>query len=242
MSHNNLGTRIILDKLFTELPHVHFLIVETTGLYSRKSLLSSIFKLLREASFKFCLRRFLDLIAFQLSNSGLRSYVSNFGHRFHRSGDVNSQSDLAMVKAFEPDILIMLFTMQIAGKELLKISKLGSIGCHPSNLTSYRGLETFFWQLCNNETLGCVSIFSLEEKIDLGRIIEQQHYAIDTKDSLTSHYLKLSHVSADCLVKVLQKILNLGVLPLGIQVKPGKYYPMPTRSAYRKFSENKRLW
>lgn len=132
--------------------------------------------------------------------------------------------------------------MQIMGKQLLKVSKLGSLGCHPSDLTSYRGLETFFWQLCNNETLGCVSVYSLEEKIDLGRIIEQQYYAIDTQELLTSHYLKLSYVSADCLVKVLQKTFNLGALPLGDQVATGEYCPMPTRSAYRKFRENKRRW
>jgi hypothetical protein len=60
-SHNNLGTRIILSHLFRNFTQVEFLIVETTGIYYKKSFLFSFFKLLKEASFKFCLFRFFDL-------------------------------------------------------------------------------------------------------------------------------------------------------------------------------------
>jgi hypothetical protein len=141
-SHNNLGTRIILTQILRDVTQAEFLIVETTGIFYKKSFFISIFKLLKEASFKFCLYRFFDLFIFKMQNSTLEVFTKNLGHNYYKTDDINR--DIKVIKNFEPDLLIMLFTMHIAKSELIKVPKSGGLGCHPSGLESYRGLETFF--------------------------------------------------------------------------------------------------
>jgi folate-dependent phosphoribosylglycinamide formyltransferase PurN len=239
-SHNNLGTRIILSQIFRNVTEVEFLIVETTGIFYKKSLFFSILKLLKEASFKFCLYRFFDLFIFKIQNSTLEVFIKNLGHKYYKTDDINR--DVQIIKNFEPDLMVMLFTMHIAKTELIAVPKSGCLGCHPSDLESYRGLETFFWQLANNETTGAVSVYYLEDRIDSGKIIAKRKYHISSKETVTSHYKKLSNVLGNLLSSVLKDFIEKGVLPRGRFVKEGSYFPMPTRESFRQFRKLKRTW
>ena len=239
-SHNNLGTRIILTQILRDVTQVEFLIVETTGIFYKKSFFISIFKLLKEASFKFCFYRFFDLFIFKMQNSTLEVFTKNLGQNYYKTDDINR--DIKVIKNFEPDLLIMLFTMHIAKSELIKVPKSGGLGCHPSDLESYRGLETFFWQLANNEVTGAVSVYHLEESIDSGKIIATSKYHISSVETVTSHYKKLSIALGDLLSSVLKDFIERGALPKGRFVKEGLYFPMPTRKSFRQFKNLKRKW
>jgi methionyl-tRNA formyltransferase len=175
-----------------------------------------------------------------MKNSTLEAFTKNLGHNYYKTNDINR--DIQVVKNFEPDLLIMLFTMHIAKTELIKIAKFGGIGCHPSDLESYRGLETFFWQLANNEVTGAVSVYHLEESIDSGKIISTSKYHINSVETVTSHYNKLSILLGELLFSVLKDFIESSVLPKGQFVKEGDYFPMPTKKSFRQFKKLKRKW
>ena len=54
--------------------------------------------------------------------------------------------------------------MHILKKNVIKLPKFYTIGCHPSILPNYRGLEVFFWALANGERESGVSVFYMEKK------------------------------------------------------------------------------
>ena len=56
--------------------------------------------------------------------------------------------------------------MHILNKNVIRLPKISTIGCHPSILPNYRGLEVFFWALVNGEKESGVSVFYMTEKIN----------------------------------------------------------------------------
>lgn len=59
------------------------------------------------------------------------------------------------------------------------VNKVTCIGMHPSKLPKYRGGSPLQHQIINGETIGCVSFFILNEKIDKGDVIIQHEISLE---------------------------------------------------------------
>ncbi len=242
VGHDNYGSREIFTKVVDSHHDVEFFLIVTEGLYYRKSFLYSIFKLLREASFWFCLIRFIEMLIYKFKGDSLLSRAKQRNVKFIFTSDINSKKTQQMISGFQPDIIMSVFTMHILKKEIIALSKVASIGTHPSILPHYRGLEVFFWALANREKTSGVSVFLLSEKIDQGKVFLQREFNIDADETVVSIYAKLTEITADLLVQAVDKLKNEDHLEIIPSAGVGSYYPMPTREAFKKFKQSGGRW
>jgi len=239
VGHDNEGSSKLFEKITNSNPDAEYLLIIGRGLYYKKTMISSIVKLLKEASLIFVIIRFIELVRYQLQNSTLKNKAKMKGIPIIYTHDINSQDTIEQIKKFAPDLLVSLFTMQIFKAPVLQISKYGSITSHPSILPKYRGLEVFFWVLANNEKETGVSVFFMSENIDDGIVFEQQNITISADMSMTTLYRIITDVGGNLLVKAINDIDKNTITPI-ITTGIGSYYPMPTRKSMLNFLKLKK--
>src|SRR3989344_4024669 len=74
----------------------------------------------------------------------------------------------------KPDFAIIAAYGKIIPKEILEISKFGTIGVHPSLLPKYRGPTPIQTAILNGEKETGITLFMVDEKVDHGTILAQQ--------------------------------------------------------------------
>lgn len=234
VGHDNEGSARLFEKITASFPEVELLLVIGQGLYYKKSLFTSIVKLLREASWLFVIVRFIELVKFRFTYDSLTKRGKQLGIPTIYTYDINALETINRIKEFDPDLLLSLFTMQVYKAPVLQIAKYGSITSHPSILPNYRGLEVFFWVLANNEKETGVSVFFIAEKIDAGKVFEQQVIPITPEMTVASLYHTITDVAGELLVKAIRDI-DAGEINYIQREGEASYYRMPDRDAVRRF-------
>lgn len=239
VGHDNKGSASILKEIIKKLPERKYLLINTKGIYYKKSIIYSVVKLLLEASWIFIFVRLLDLCKHKFSKNKLSNIADENSIKRICTTDINGENIAKILKDFKPDLLVSLFTMQIYKKDIIKIPKFGAITSHPSILPNYRGLEVFFWVLANNEKETGVSVFFLTEKIDDGNVIWQKKIPIKSETTMDGLYDEITKLSAKGLIESILSIenKNLKYIP---HTGTGSYFKMPTGESVRRFIKNKR--
>src|SRR5262245_52152239 len=78
--------------------------------------------------------------------------------------------------ALHPDIMCVASFSQLLRPEEFQIPPLGTINLHPSALPKYRGPNPYFWQHHEMDLDGAVTIHLVDEGIDTGDILLQDHF------------------------------------------------------------------
>jgi methionyl-tRNA formyltransferase len=239
VGHDNKGSAGILKQIINKLPRKEYLLIHAKGIYYKKTIIYSIIKLLLETSWIFIFVRLVDLCKHKLSKNKLSNIAKDNSIKRICTSDINEKNIAKIIKEFEPDLLVSLFTMQIYKNDVIKIPKFGAITSHPSILPNYRGLEVFFWVLANNEKETGVSVFFLTEKIDDGIVIWQRKIPIKSETTMDGLYDEITHLCAKGLIESILSIENenLKYIP---QTGTGSYFKMPTRESVWRFIKNKR--
>lgn len=234
VGHDNEGSSRLFEVITNAFKGCDFLLVESRGLYYKKSFATSVIKLLKEASWLFVFIRFLELLRHKIFGNTLASLARMRDIPLIQTYDINSTKTIDQIEAFEPDLLVSLFTMQIYKNRVISIPKFGSITSHPSILPNYRGLEVFFWVLANNEKETGVSVFFLSERIDDGQVIWQERVEIDEQTTVSSLYKSITEIGGKGLVDSIVAI-DQGTTRSIPQEGRGSYFSMPDHSAVKRF-------
>lgn len=105
----------------------------------------------------------------------------------------------------EPDILIAADYTQKIPAQLISKTKFGGLNVHPSLLPAYRGPAPVPWAILNGEAETGVSIVTLTEKFDQGRVITQEKEVIQPTDTTPILLKRLFQKGAQLLLEVLPK-------------------------------------
>lgn len=232
IGHDNSGSQYIMKSIRAAFPDSMCALAITTGLYYRKSTLQSIWKMLREASFIFCASRAIEMVTDR--GGSLKDYARAEGIPTFETSDINGPDALAKIRAFEPDLIVSLYTMHIYKAEIINIPRLGAIQAHPSILPDYRGLEVFFWAMANDESEIGVSAFKLSPRIDYGLVANDIRLPLRKPDGMRRVYSIITEAAADLLIKTIRQIHDGTVVYREPQGK-GRYFGMPTSDAMRRF-------
>ena len=234
VAHDHIGSYKVFEEVYNSFDECEFFMIIGEGLYYGKTFLQSVFHLIRKASLIFVFFRFIDLVKYKLRGRTLDTLCKKLNIPVIHTNDINSEDILSKVRSYNPDIILSIFTMQIFKKELIGIPKYGCINVHPGILPDYRGLETFFWAMANDENEIGVSAFFLNEEIDAGEVIREERFPLTDDYTMASLYDKCTEVSGRLLVKA---IYDIDEDNINIIHKKGKgtFYHMPTREAVRRF-------
>jgi folate-dependent phosphoribosylglycinamide formyltransferase PurN len=239
VGHDNAGSARLFEIITSAFPESEFLLVESKGLYYKKSFLASVYKLLKEASWIFVFVRFLELAKHKVLGDSLKQLAHKKNIKLISTHDINSDRTIQKILHFSPDLLVSLFTMQIYKSKVINLPTFGAISSHPSILPAYRGLEVFFWVLANNEKETGVSVFELSERIDDGRVIWQKGVPIDQGATVSSLYKVITEIGGCGLVDSI-RCIDTGTTITFPQTLPESYFPMPDRASVLRFLKNGR--
>ncbi len=117
--------------------------------------------------------------------------VKKYNLSEYKTKSINSKKFIEYLSANEIDLVISLAAPKIFKKDILSTPKYGCINCHFSLLPKYRGLQSLFWAMLNDEKAVGISVHEMDDKIDNGPIFAQMSIAFEPEDSLHSLFKKV---------------------------------------------------
>lgn len=241
IGHDNDGSLELYKVLRRSLRDLEYFVVVTQGLFYRRSLGASIWRLVTQASILFAIRRGLDILKYRIAGDTLVSRCRRERIPLIQTNDVNSAGAQESISGFGPDLIVLLYTMHILRPETARLARFGAIASHPSMLPHYRGLEVFFWALANGEAQTGVSVYFVDGRVDSGLVIRQEALGIGPEETVRSLYRRVTALASKMLCEAVRAI-DAGTVTPHRATGTGSYYPMPTRDAYRRFQRSGRRW
>lgn len=116
------------------------------------------------------------------------------------------KDDISQLLSIPADIYVTCAYGQILGEDVLFNTKYGVINLHGSLLPKYRGASPVQSVLINCESVTGVTVLKSGIGLDDGDILHSRELVIDEDDNAISLFDKLSNLSAEVIVDVLDKI------------------------------------
>ena len=117
------------------------------------------------------------------------------------------------LRQLQPDLGIVI-AFRILPRTIWSLPKLGTFNLHASLLPQYRGAAPINRAILNGETETGVTTFLLNDGIDTGGILEQEHIAIGEEDTVGTMYDKLMTVGTGLVLKTVERIAAGDVKPI----------------------------
>ena len=153
----------------------------------------------------------------------------------YKAENINSKKFINHLKDLEIDIIVSIACPKILKKELINFPEFGCINFHSGKLPAYRGIAPLFWAMMNNEKEAGITIHYINEKIDDGKIINQDMFNINEKDSLHKLYKKVTDLGPNLLIKSLIEIKNNELSLKDNDSNKGSYFGFPSSEDGKKF-------
>lgn len=120
----------------------------------------------------------------------------------------NEQAVIDAIQTFKPDLLVSASYGQKIPTQTINDAKYGGLNVHPSLLPRWRGADPVPWAILSGDHQTGVTIVTLAENFDEGKIIAQKKIPILSTDIATLLYPKLFSLGADLLAQVLPEYLS----------------------------------
>lgn len=120
----------------------------------------------------------------------------------------NPKSLISQLSSLKLDFAVVCAYAKILPLELLKVSRLGMVGVHPSLLPKYRGTTPIQSAILNGEAETGTTLFLLDEKVDHGAILANAKIQISNSKTYTELETELAELSGNLLVETLPKFVD----------------------------------
>lgn len=123
-----------------------------------------------------------------------------------------SPETIEQLKAFAPDIIVVVAYGQLISKELLDLPRLGCVNVHASLLPKLRGASPIQHAILTGEEATGVTIMQMEEGLDTGDMLAKAELFIDKMNGEELHDA-LATLGAKLLIETLPKIEAGTIIP-----------------------------
>jgi len=145
---------------------------------------------------------------------------------------VNSTALIEFIERERIDVLASISCPQVLRPRTLQAPSWGCLNVHSGRLPKYRGLMPCFWAMYNGEQTVGVSVHTMVEAIDGGKIVRRADVAIRSTDSWDRVVRACKVVGGELMAEALGQIAN-GEETLEEQEGEGAYFSFPSRSDAR---------
>ena len=143
----------------------------------------------------------------------LDGYCSEQGIALFKANSINDADALAWLRSQALDWLFIIGWSQIAKADVLASVTRGAIGMHPTLLPVGRGRASIPWAILKELPETGVSMFKLDEGVDTGPILAQEHILIESRETATMLYSKVERAHRS-LIRRAWPLLAQDALPL----------------------------
>ena len=119
---------------------------------------------------------------------------------------VRAPEFIEALRALEPEMIVVAAYGQILPREVLTLPTFGCVNIHASLLPDYRGAAPINWAIILGEAETGVTLMQMDEGMDTGAILLQEHIAIGERDTAGTVTEKLSGLGARAIVEALPRI------------------------------------
>ena len=126
--------------------------------------------------------------------------------------NVNSPETLAHIRAWKPDVIVVVAFGQFLKDELLNLPPNGCVNCHFSLLPKYRGAAPVTAAIAQGEKMTGVTVMRMGRGMDDGPILMQAYEPICSDDTGETLMERLAICGGVALAKTL-KLMSAGKLP-----------------------------
>ena len=120
---------------------------------------------------------------------------------------VNTPESIAVVRAYQPDILVTAAYGQILSPELLGVPALGGINLHGSVLPAYRGAAPVARAIEHGETETGITVIRMTPRIDAGGMIAVARTPIGPDETAGELEDRLAELGAPVLTAALDQVI-----------------------------------
>jgi len=149
--------------------------------------------------------------------------------------DINSNDFLDEFGRKDLDLIVSVAAPKIFKKPLLELAKYGCINIHTAKLPKYRGMMPNFWNLYHDEKYTGITIHTMDEKIDAGKIILQKEVAIKEGESLDSLTKRTKKLGAKLMLEALRQVKSGEVNYSDYPDVESSYFSFPKKEDVREF-------
>lgn len=121
---------------------------------------------------------------------------------------VRESEALALLRSYEPELIVVAAFGQILPKELLDMPTYGCINVHASLLPKYRGAAPIQWAILNGDAVTGVTIMRMDVGLDTGDMIAKAEVAITPQDTGGSLFDRLAETGAKLCVETIPSIVD----------------------------------
>jgi len=122
------------------------------------------------------------------------------------SHTINAQDLIRKIADCKPDLLLVIAFGQKIGPDLINVPPKGAINVHASLLPKYRGAAPVNWAIVNGETKTGISIITLADKMDAGKILAQAETDIGPDENAGQLHDRLARMAPSLLTDTLKRI------------------------------------
>jgi len=139
-------------------------------------------------------------------------WAKNHSIPFIETDNVNTPETIEEIRTYRPELIVVIAFGQKIGNELIALPAKNAINVHASLLPGYRGAAPINWTIINGETQTGVTIITLAEKMDAGKILAQQKTDIETNETAGQLHDRLAKMAAPLLLGTIEKIADGSVI------------------------------
>ena len=121
---------------------------------------------------------------------------------------ISGDEMIGQMQDWKPDLLVVVAYGQYIPKRLISIARHEAINVHPSLLPVYRGAAPIQWALINGDVKTGISIITVAEKMDAGKILKQETLAIDKTDTAATLHDRCADLGARLLLETIDDIAS----------------------------------
>ena len=141
---------------------------------------------------------------------------------------VNDPEFLARLRALDIDVLVC-FQQQIFKRDLLTLPKAGCLNVHTGILPGYRGFKPVFWMHSRGEPEMGVSVHTMTEDIDTGRVVVQRRWRRRPKSSVLENQFWGYRNAAHCIVEAVERLPGADLSAFAEVPADSPYFKAPTK-------------
>lgn len=118
------------------------------------------------------------------------------------------------LRAFQPDLMVVVAYGQILPKSILDIPKHGAVNVHASLLPKYRGASPIAWAILKGEKKTGITTIKMDEGMDTGDILLQKELTIGETETFESLHHRLALLGAEVLLETIERTKKKDLTPI----------------------------
>lgn len=254
LTYESKQANLMTRRLLTEFPGQVRGIMASDVIIPGKSTLGAVWFLLRKTGLGFVGMKGAEIILARIAPLVMRAtgrqpnipslvqMGAETGVPVAHAKNVNALESLAVLKRWQPDVIVSVYLNQLIKKPVIELASAGVINVHPALLPRNRGLFPYFWALANGDTESGVTVHWVDTKFDTGEILAQRALPIAPDDTVLSLAGKSAELGAELLVEAIHAIESGNPPRVPQNPAEASYFSWPTAAAVRQFRQRGRRY